>query len=715
LTSGNITRCPKGTTTFINTSDSGPGNQSVTYSSGATTFQATVDSTGTSLSFITNVSSFIVYVKGAPGYDTYDYTGTTGYPVYPTDTGLHAPYNSSGTRAGIGHYVVCGHLSTGKASPTLSTTPSAGGTVGSVLLNDTGTLSGGTSPGGTITFSLYDPSHPDCSGVPAYTQTVTVSGNGTYSTTNTTPAGMTGTWSWTATYAGDPANNGAVSTCGQETVLVSMTSPTLTTTPSPGGTVNSVVLNDTGTLPASYLPGGSITFNLYDPAHSDCSGVPAFTQAVTVSGNGPYSTTNTTPAGMTGTWRWTATYTGDSNNKGAVSTCGQETVTVLVAQGSCAGSQSPSTLVSGTNVTSYIPKGHWGTATTGIDVVNVEGTTITNTVIPTANAVNSCASNSVTGQTVCTTNGTDVYILKGTSVTNVLSDGGSGVICFSGGCTTTIGVSMDATSNKALLGISLGGVGGLQFLDLATDTFEVPFASRSTMISEAPLIDPVRHLIVSASENNNVELVDVATSTSPQFFEHPVLPNGELDSSAEDCSTGIILAPAEFSSPSQVHLADISSAVFNPGSGSPGTWAAPEQVQSLTGSNLNAGANGAAVAQGTSTGVIAGEFGGDGLTSIALPATSGTGAVPAIGDWITCETGPDPSGTPFSMGFDPHTLAAYQSPNGGHAIALLVNAGATELVRVDLTEMLNLPRDATGHVCPGGTVPASAERFISLP
>jgi hypothetical protein len=45
-----------------------------------------------------------------------------------------------------------------------------------------------------------------------------------------------------------------------------------------------------------------------------------------------------------------------------------------------------------------------------------------------------------------------------------------------------------------------------------------------------------------------------------------------------------------------------------------------------------------------------------------------------------------------------------------------VNEGATELVRVDLTDMLNptiVP--VTGHVCNGSTLPGSAETFITLP
>jgi len=728
-TAGNITRCPAGTTTFINTSDSGDGDQSVTYSHDGTTFQAKVDSRGIFLSFMTNSPSFTVYIKGGPAFDTYNYTGTTAHPAFASDTRLHSPVNNGGNIATISHYLVCGKPATAKASPSLSTTPSAGGTVGSVVLNDTGTLSGGASPTGSITFNLFDPSHADCSGTPAFTQTVPVSGDGSFSTTNTTTANAAGTWSWTAIYTGDSANFGASSACGQETVSAGKASPSLTTTPSAGGTVGSAVLNDTGTVSGGFQPGGSITFNLYDPSHADCSGTPAFTQTVPVSGDGSFSTTNTTTANTAGTWSWTATYSGDSANNGASSTCGQETATVtpVVPQGSCEGSGSISALVSGKNVVAYVPKGNWGSSATGIDVVNVEGTSITNTSIPTGtDVINSCASNSVTGQTVCTANNNDVYILKGTGLDpsvspDPLTDAGSGTISFSGGSATSTGVSMDATDNKALIALSVGGTAGFQFLDLATDTFEPAFTTQDTggQVSEDPLIDPVHHLIVSAAEDNNYELADVSASTSPKFFEHAVSgisSGGELDSSAEDCSTGIIFAPAEFSSPSQVEIADITGppAVFTPGT--PGSWSAPEQVQTLTGSNLSAGPSGSAVAQGTHTGVVAGEFGGDGLTALALPTTSGTGAVPAVSNWVSCETGPDPSGAPFSMGDDPHTLAAYQSPNGGDAIALIANEGATELVSVDLTDMLNpavVP--ATGNVCNSSTLPASAVNFIPLP
>lgn len=416
----------------------------------------------------------------------------------------------------------------------------------------------------------------------------------------------------------------------------------------------------------------------------------------------------------------TATYPGDLLTKASAGT----TKVLVIPDGTCEASASLSTFVSvdGSSVTAYVPKGAWSGGMPGVDVVNVEGSSISDTQISTGtDVINSVATNPVTGETIATANNNHVYVLKGTGLDpsvspNPLTDGGSGSIAFSGGSATTTGVSIDPADNTALLGVSVGGVPGFQVLDLATDTFEPPITSPSGSISEDPLYDPYRHVLLSPAENNNYEIADLSHSTSPEFFENPVAGvNGEFDSAAEDCSTGIIMAPAEFSSPSQVFLADINNpgsapeAVFTPGS--PGAWTAPSQIQTLTGSNLSAGASGSAVAQGTHTGVISGEFGGDSLTAIALPTTSGAGATPAISNWVTCETG---SG--FQMGADPHTITAYRSPNSGDAIALLVNSGATQMVRVDLTKMLDPASvPSAGNVCSDGTLPTSAESFIALP
>ena len=182
------------------------------------------------------------------------------------------------------------------------------------------------------------------------------------------------------------------------------------------------------------------------------------------------------------------------------------------------------------------------------------------------------------------------------------------------------------------------------------------------------------------------------------FYENRgVAAGGVLDSTSEECTTGSLVAPAEFSGPSHVFIADLTQATVT--AGSPGTWTAPSQVQTLNKSFLSAGPSGSAIAQGTHTGVISGEFGGDALTAIALPTTSGSGT-PAISDWVTCSIG-----NGFQNGFDPHTVSAYQSPNTGNAVALLANAGAGTLAVVDLTKMLDttvVPRTPGGHGCLGG-------------
>ena len=280
---------------------------------------------------------------------------------------------------------------------------------------------------------------------------------------------------------------------------------------------------------------------------------------------------------------------------------------------------------------------------------------------------------------------------------------------------------MDAVNNKALVSMAVApGIGGFQFLDLGTSLFEPSFASMAPLggfanISENPLIDPIRNLLLSATENNDYEIIDVTVTLAPLFFENPIaVPAGLLDSSGEDCSTGIVLAPSEFSGPSLVYIADISNPVFAPFTpGLPGTWTAPQQVQSLSESFLSAGASGIAVAQGTHTGIVTGEFGGDAITAILLPSTSGSGAVPAILDWVTCRI---PGG--WSHGLDPHTVTAYQSPNGGNAVALLADFPVTRVAVVDLTDMLDitmLPRTGGGHGCAAGVLPASIVSFVPVP
>jgi hypothetical protein len=104
--------------------------------------------------------------------------------------------------------------------------------------------------------------------------------------------------------------------------------PTLSTQASPSVLLGGPVY-DTATLAGGNTPTGTITFRLYGPDDGTCSGPAAFTTAATVAGNGSYASSSFTPP-ATGTYRWTAEYSGDAKNNGASSPCNaaNESVTV---------------------------------------------------------------------------------------------------------------------------------------------------------------------------------------------------------------------------------------------------------------------------------------------------------------------------------------------------------------------------------------------------
>jgi len=109
-----------------------------------------------------------------------------------------------------------------KAITTLSTSANPTTAVVGDTLNDSATLGGGTGVlSGTITFRLFTPSQSTCAGTPAYTQTVNVTGAGTYTTSPGFKSTAAGTWRWRATYSGDAKNQGRSTTCSAEPVTVS--------------------------------------------------------------------------------------------------------------------------------------------------------------------------------------------------------------------------------------------------------------------------------------------------------------------------------------------------------------------------------------------------------------------------------------------------------------------------------------------------------------
>lgn len=117
----------------------------------------------------------------------------------------------------------------GKASPTLSVSAPSSGTAGTGIPASSigATVSGGNSPSGTITYTVFGPqSSPpsDCSSGGSAAGTASASGDGTYHpSSDFTPSSAGGYW-WYASYAGDSGNNPATSTCGvgmAETIVTS--------------------------------------------------------------------------------------------------------------------------------------------------------------------------------------------------------------------------------------------------------------------------------------------------------------------------------------------------------------------------------------------------------------------------------------------------------------------------------------------------------------
>jgi len=114
-----------------------------------------------------------------------------------------------------------------QASPSLATSATPSVTLGQPI-SDSATLSGGYSPGGTITWSVYA-AGSNCSTPLFTTGAVTVDGGGTYASPSFTPTSA-GTYQWVASYSGD-VNNVALSSACDVTAEQSVVQPPATQIP----------------------------------------------------------------------------------------------------------------------------------------------------------------------------------------------------------------------------------------------------------------------------------------------------------------------------------------------------------------------------------------------------------------------------------------------------------------------------------------------------
>jgi hypothetical protein len=358
-------------------------------------------------------------------------------------------------------------------------------------------------------------------------------------------------------------------------------------------------------------------------------------------------------------------------------------------------------------VTAFVPNANWGGGGVNVQAVPIEGGSSPVT-ITTAKTVNSCSTDSVSGVTACTANGfpADVYLISGNHVTKTVTTGANTILSFSGGSCYNCGIAVNAVTHQAAITIGLSGSsGGMQFINLANGAIGTP-VPLTKQVSEDILWDPFLNLILSPAESSggNYDLLKISSgsalpgpSTVKEFTNATQPSFAEYDSAGEDCTTGIALTTWEGTG--NLYLADLTRASFT--SGSPGTWTAPNQTQSFPEFlGLAAGTSAVAIAPGsTHLGVVAGEFGGNTVGVIQLPATSGSGT-PGVVDYAYATLPPTPDGFGFSNGFDPHTTTAYTSPNNGKAYAVLASwatGSPSYLGIVDIKAMLSAPRNAGTH------------------
>lgn len=307
-------------------------------------FGTTLSDTGT-LSGATAPTGMVTFSLYGPN----DTTNCTGNPVYsnsvPVGNGTGLASGNTGTNLAPGLYQWvatypgdvnnnkatsgCGQepVTVGQAATTLTTNAPVSSTVGAGI-QDSATLSLGSSPTGAITFVAYGPNDASCANTPAYTSvSVTVTGDKTYSSSPAFKPSAAGTYQWVAVYSGDTNNAPATDPCGaqNESTMVttpSLANPTITTTATGSGTIGGAI-SDTAYLRGGNNPTGTVTFKIFGPNDLSCAKSPVKTLTADVNGDGNYVSGPYVPQAA-GTYTFIASYGGNQGNNVTQTVCNDQ-------------------------------------------------------------------------------------------------------------------------------------------------------------------------------------------------------------------------------------------------------------------------------------------------------------------------------------------------------------------------------------------------------
>jgi hypothetical protein len=218
---------------------------------------------------------------------------------------------------------------------------------------------------------------------------------------------MAGTFGPT-TVCGSNATTAPV--CQTFTLVIGRRSPDILASASPGGPVGTPV-RSTASLIGALLPTGTMTFRLFSDA--SCT-TQVFTSQNVVDVTGAATSSDFVPT-LPGTYRWTATYSGDANNNPVTSPCSASNSVTITGTLPSTTSPSSTSLPSSTSSTttsstsststtsSSVPTGTTSSSSSSSSSSSTSSTSTSTTVGATSSTTAAPASSSTTATTAATT------------------------------------------------------------------------------------------------------------------------------------------------------------------------------------------------------------------------------------------------------------------------------------------------------------------------